>query len=86
MSSTSGETVPRQGRTELAGGEVVGRAKASGEFGGVQLPLAVELAEKNVRWFLTLLRVAFQVTRNQVAEGIASRPHPGHDVSKIEQF
>jgi hypothetical protein len=36
----------RQGRAELAGGEVVQGAEVGGEFAGVQVALAVKLAEK----------------------------------------
>src|SRR5260370_24240389 len=70
----------RQRRTEFAGGEVVKGAEASGEFGGVQVALAVEAAEKIVRWLLPFLRVAFYATRDQVAVGIAPRQHPRHNV------
>src|SRR5260370_12917565 len=70
----------RQRRTEFAGGEVVKGAKASGEFGGVQVALAVEAAEKIVRWLLPFLRVAFYATRDQVAVGIAPPQHPRHNV------
>jgi hypothetical protein len=42
-------------RRELAGGEVVGGAEAGGEFGGVQLALAVEPAEKIVGGLFSFL-------------------------------
>jgi len=61
----------RQGRAELAGSEGVEGAEAGGEFGGVQLSLAVEPAQKIVRWLFCFLRVAFYATRDQVAVGIA---------------
>src|SRR6266478_6563569 len=69
-----------KGRTELAGGEVVEGAEASGEFGGVQVALAVEAAEKIVGGLFSFLRIAFYAARHQVAVGIAPQPRPRHDV------
>jgi len=71
---------PRQRRHEFAGGEGVEGAEAGGEFGGIQVALAVEPAEKIIGRLLSFLRVAFYATRNQVAVGIAPQPRPRHDV------
>ena len=65
-----------QRRTEFAGGEVVEGAKASGEFCGVQVALAVEAAEKIIGRLFSFLRIAFDAARDQVAVGIAPRPRP----------
>src|SRR6266446_9103097 len=82
--SKKGKSAPlqllKQRRTELAGSEVVEGAEASGEFGGVQVALAVEAAEKIVGRLFSFLRVAFDATRDQVAVGIAPHLHPRHDV------
>src|SRR5882762_2776987 len=69
-----------KGRAELAGGEGVEGAEAGAEFAGVQVALAVEAAEKIVRWLLSFLRVAFDAARDQVAVGIAPQPRQRHDV------
>ena len=60
-----------QRRTELAGGEVVEGAKASGEFCGVQVALAVEAAEKIIGRLFSFLGIAFYAARDQVAVGIS---------------
>src|SRR6266851_3495635 len=82
--SKKGKSAPlqllKQRRTELAGSEVVEGAEASGEFGGVQVALAVEAAEKIVGGLFSFLRIAFYAARHQVAVGIAPQPRPRHDV------
>ena len=65
---------------ELACGEIFQGTKASVEFAGRQAPLAVKRAQKIPRRAVTLARVAFQAAGNQVAVGIASEAHTGHDV------
>src|SRR5216683_4727723 len=75
-----GSTRIAERRAELASGEVFQGAEAGGEFGGVQLALAVEAAEKIAGGPFSFLRVAFDATRNQVAVGIAPHLHPRHDV------
>src|SRR5437879_5470067 len=67
-------------RAELACGEIFQGAEASVEFGGRQAPLAVESAQKIPGRTVTLARVAFDAAGNQVAVGIASEAHSGHDV------
>src|SRR5216683_7750947 len=75
-----GSTRIAERRAELASGEVFQGAEAGGEFGGVQLALAVEAAEKIAGGLFPFLRVAFDATRDQVAVGIAPHLHPRHDV------
>src|SRR5216684_1803542 len=70
----------RQQRGELASGEVFQGAKACVEFGGRQAALAVESAQKIRDRTVALARVAFDTAGNQVAVGIASQAHAGHDV------
>src|SRR6266478_4350344 len=70
----------RQARTEVAGGEGVEGAQASGEFCGIQVALAVEAAEKIVGGLFSFLRIAFYAARHQVAVRIAPQPRPRHDV------
>ena len=67
-------------RAELAGGEIFQGAKASVEFGGREAPLAVERAQKIRDRAVALARVAFDTAGNQVAVGIASEAHAGHNV------
>src|SRR6266571_8692889 len=67
-------------RAELACGEIFQGAKASVEFGGRQAPLAVESAQKIRDRTVALARVALDTAGNQVAVGIASQAHAGHDV------
>ncbi len=76
----AGKRIGGKRRLEFAGGEVVEGAQAGGEFGGVQVALAVEAAEKIVGGPFSFLRIAFYATRDQVAVGIAPRPRPWHDV------
>src|SRR5260370_5349193 len=74
-----GSTRLAERRAELASGEVFQGAETGGEFGGVQVALAVEAAEKIVRRLFSFLRIAFYATRDQVAVGIAPHLHPRHD-------
>src|SRR5882724_4142327 len=67
----------RQRRTELAGGE---GAEAGGKFGGGQVALAVEAAEKIVGRLFSFLGIAFHAAGDQVAVGIAPQPRLRHDV------
>src|SRR5260370_33798848 len=67
-------------RGELACGEIFQGAEARVEFGGRQAPQAVESAQKIRRGTVALARVAFETAGNQVAVGIASEAHAGHDV------
>src|SRR6267142_6907173 len=62
----------RQRRAELAGGEVVDGAEAGGEFGGSQVAVAIEAAEKILGRLFAFLRVAFHATGDEVAVGIAA--------------
>ncbi len=55
----NGSSGVMKGRPQLARGEGVQGAEASGEFGGVQVALAVQSAEKIVRWLFSFLGVAF---------------------------
>jgi hypothetical protein len=70
----------RKGRAELAGGEGVEGAETGGEFGGGEVALAVEAAEKIGGGGFPFLGVAFHATGDQVAVGIASRARLRDDV------
>jgi hypothetical protein len=57
---------------ELAGGEGVEGAEASGKLRGGQTALAIEAAEEILRAALALLRVALRAAGDQVAVGVLS--------------
>jgi hypothetical protein len=67
-------------RAELAGGEGVQGAETGVEFGGGQVALAIERAEKIGGATFAFQRIAFQAAGNQVAVGVAAGLDAGHDM------
>jgi hypothetical protein len=71
---------PLRRGAELSGGEIFQGAEARVEFGGGEAALAVERAQEIGSRMLALAEVAFHTAGNEVAVGVASEAHSGHDV------